>query len=338
MPSYVLYLATYGWWLYCRLIFDKELFEHSDMLFYLWLVCLVFFHISSTRTIHTRYGYTKTTFTHHNKWLQGMIYASCLPIVFFDWPCARNFALFLTQTWRRFWPVIFLFKAMFVASIWAVIVVYMDYNDHWQYYGWLGLSICASLVVLVQFATLLKLYVWIFYLAPFLLYWVLYLIMWPFFKCCACARWCLGLNKVRKDDAEVGEANEADIDDIENEGGDEEDFNMNSDRDLNVRADKYRIDDEENKYLETDANLNTGGKKKKGKKKKSPAKKNKKAEKKDEGEEKEEKKPNPKKKQKKVYKTPIEDLWYFARVWRALQPKYCHHCHYEIQGHTEEFF
>lgn len=39
-----------------------------------------------------------------------------------------------------------------------------------------------------------------------------------------------------------------------------------------------------------------------------------------------------------VYVTPIEELWYFARVWRALLPRYCNFCDEEILSWQEEYF
>jgi hypothetical protein len=84
LPSYVLILATYGWWLYCRLIFDGKLFNNSDMAFYGWLLFVIYLHITSIRTINTRSGYSKDTFAHKNGWIQWMIYISLLPLVFLD--------------------------------------------------------------------------------------------------------------------------------------------------------------------------------------------------------------------------------------------------------------
>lgn len=165
--------------------------------------------------------------------------------------------------------------------------------------------------------------------------------MWPFLKCCSCARSCLGLNKKRKDenDISVSEEGKADVQDeavvyeggdVESdEGGDEEDpeNGLGTDRSLDVnghldRVDRYRVDD---RYLETDDNLQ-GGKKKK----------NKINFEEDESEE-DQQKVKKQKKKRKVYNTPIEDLWYFARVWRALQSKYCKYCENELLNHHEEF-
>mmetsp|Transcript_21889 Transcript_21889/g.19431 ORF Transcript_21889/g.19431 Transcript_21889/m.19431 type:complete len:193 (+) Transcript_21889:41-619(+) len=186
IPSYVLYWNVYGWWVYCKIIFDEdELFEHSDLLMYFWLMFSIYLHVVTIRTLTSRYGYSKTTFTHNNKVIQGGIYLFALPLVFLDWECARNFSFFLAVTWRKFWFLIFIVEAAAVGSVWSVILLHMDYNDYWHYIGWIGFSSSFTILALVKFAWLLRLYVWLFYLVPLILYWVLYILMWPFLKCCS---------------------------------------------------------------------------------------------------------------------------------------------------------
>lgn len=138
----------------------------------------------------------------------------------------------------------------------------------------------------------------------------------------------------------------------EHEGGDEEEGLPDTDRNLNVnglydRANRYRERDEDDKNLETEAGLqeNAKGSKKKKKrgksksKKKSPNKKAKKAQSKDgpvnvkKGADKETKAKNAMKRDLRN----IHELWFFSRVRRCLQPKYCNHCDDEIKDHHEDF-
>lgn len=124
------------------------------------------------------------------------------------------------------------------------------------------------------------------------------------------------------------------------EGGDEEEGLPDTDRNLQVnglydRANRYRERDEDEKNLETEAGLNDkpkGSKKKKKRaksksKKKSPGKKSKKTTAKGKpeavkkGADKETKEQNAKKRDLRN----IHELWFFSRVRRSLQPKYCNH-------------
>mmetsp|Transcript_21889 Transcript_21889/g.19432 ORF Transcript_21889/g.19432 Transcript_21889/m.19432 type:complete len:126 (+) Transcript_21889:770-1147(+) len=90
------------------------------------------------------------------------------------------------------------------------------------------------------------------------------------------------------------------------------------------RAERYRPDA---RYLETEHELNSNNQNSSSKDQKSKDTDDIKGADKQKG-----------KKKRKIYKTPIEDLWYFARVYRALQPRYCHHCEKELRNHHEEFF
>jgi len=137
----------------------------------------------------------------------------------------------------------------------------------------------------------------------------------------------MGLNKKRKDedDISVSEEGKADVHSEEDrkesmdlEGGDEEEFDnvMGTDRSLEVNGHYDRAERNRNngRYLETENEMNPNNQESSSRELRS----------KDTDDEKDKKKKD-KKKKRKVYKTPIEDLWYFARVWRALQPRYCHH-------------
>lgn len=84
LPTYILIICTYGWWLYSRIVW-YDMFKNSDLLFYLWLVFIVYFHISVIRTINSRYGYTKNTFTVKNQWGQWALYLLGFPFLFMDW-------------------------------------------------------------------------------------------------------------------------------------------------------------------------------------------------------------------------------------------------------------
>jgi hypothetical protein len=277
----------------------------------------VYLHICHIRTINTRFGYSDTIFKHRKKPIQWGIYLSGLPVVLLDWECARNFSFFLAQTFCKFWPIIFLLKASIVASIWIVIGIYMDYGNHWEYYGWLGLSLSTTVLALCQFGYFLKLWAITVYLVPFTIYWIVYLFMLPFMACCSCARYCMGREKKQTDKPEeLGEDNSNKIAEFKNdgeyEGGDDEE-EYNTARNVNSdgyygRAEAYR-DDEENRYVETDANIAGTKKKKMGKNAK-------KAKKTSKPKEKNAKSPT------KRDMRRLEDLYFFPRVWRCLHPKY----------------
>lgn len=93
-----------------KIIFEEHLFDHADVLIWCWLLTVIYLHISCIRTINSRFGYSKTTFSHRNKAVQGLIYLTLLPLVLLDWKCARNFSFYLAQTWAKFWFIIFLVK------------------------------------------------------------------------------------------------------------------------------------------------------------------------------------------------------------------------------------
>lgn len=143
------------------------------------------------------------------------------------------------------------------------------------------------------------------------------------------------------------EENQLEFDELQHDGGDEED--LGTDRNINAggyydRADRYRVDTDNN-YLDTQADIakkKPKKKKAKGKaKKKSPNKAASKTPKKSMDSNKEDKKTDGSDKDKKPKKKRdlrnLHDLGYFNRVWRSLQPKYCSHCDEEIRCHHEEF-
>mmetsp|Transcript_25928 Transcript_25928/g.25732 ORF Transcript_25928/g.25732 Transcript_25928/m.25732 type:complete len:170 (-) Transcript_25928:178-687(-) len=158
----------------------------------------------------------------------------------------------------------------------------------------------------------------------------------------------MGLNKKRKDedDISVSEEGKADVvsseppqnsipiqESSDYEGGDEEDPDgaLHTDRSMNLResqrrSEKYRIEEDR---IETEGNLNN---------RKSISKRESSKEE-DEKDQKDKKKKSNKKdkKKRKIFNSPIEDLWYFARVWRALMSKYCHTCDKEILSYQEDY-
>jgi hypothetical protein len=356
IPSYILILATYGFWLYCRIIFDELLFDHSDMAFYAWLAFVIYLHITSIRTLNTRYGYTETTFVHKNPWIQGILYATLMPIVILDWKWMKGFSLFLAQTWKKFWIVLLFVKLCAIGSIWGVIVGYMDYENYEQYIGWLGFSICVTALFLVKFTFFLDIYVWVMYLAPFGIYWVLFLILLPFMKCCQCASWWVGQH-LKSDESYEYEEEVKDVkpyvrqtsaDDIENDGGDEEELpgygeggNMATERSLEVRGNygrgsRYEVGVDVDPNDATSAavpNKKVKKVKKRGSRGCCCCKSSTKPKLSKEAQEEVIKE----KRLKRVYKTPIEQLWFFARVWRALNNKYCSFCDWEMLSWQEEY-
>jgi hypothetical protein len=272
----------------------------------------------------------------------------------------KGFSFFLAQTWKKFWVILLFAKLCAIGSIWGVIVGYMDYENYEQYVGWVGFSTCVTALFLVKFTFFLDIYVWVLYLAPFGIYWVLFLILFPFMKCCECANWLVGRH-LKSDESfeyeeeeEVGKpyARQASAEDIENDGGDEEEEelpgygeggNMATERSLEVRGNygrgsRYEVGanlDEQNDAI----NEAVPNKKvKKGRKKKrtrgcccckTSAKQKLSKEAQEEV--------IIEKRRKRIYKTPIEELWFFARVWRALNNKYCNFCDWEMLSWQEEY-
>ena len=204
------------------------------------------------------------------------------------------------------------------------------------------------MLALIQFPFFLKFWTYLVYLVPFLCYCVLYVIMWPFMQCCRCARVCMGTEKKKpRTDEDIGDSvsHKEGVDleggeEVVYEGGDD-DNNLQTDRNLNVRgmydrADRYR-ETEENKYLETSEAM-TGNNSKKGKRgRKDKKSKSKEKTKKAKGKSKSPAKnadtttAKPKKERKeKKHKDlarrdtrEMEDLGFFSRIVRSLQPKYC---------------
>lgn len=190
----------------------------------------------------------------------------------------------------------------------------MDYNDNWLYFGWVFFGSCLSALTLTQFPFFLKLWVFLVYLVPFVIYLIVYIIMWPFTKCCKCARALMCMRDYSKEDkAEIGEN---DSHKEEYEGGDEEDP---AGTERNIKADGYY--DRADRYLETDAELNRTKKTKKarkGKKRKTPSK----GENKDITSKSKDTIDSAEKPPKKRDLRNLHDLGFFNRVWRCLQPKY----------------
>lgn len=315
IPSYFLTIGVYGAWLFCRLVFGY-MFDNSEILFYFWLATIVYLHVASIRTINSRYGYSEDTFKCKNKFGQWFIYGTGFPIVFLDWECPRNFSLFIAKTWHDFWVPLFFVKAALVGSVWAVLSVFMEYDNTLQYFGWLVFGTLYTIFVFINHPWVLKLYFLVFYFVPFIAYIILWVVTWPFIKIFgACWGKCCRKSSYGDTDSQV-----------EHEGGEEDEESKRTDRDFGVdRRVNYRTDTDADR-LETNAGLSEN---RKNKKKRRKGKKNRDDRPVDHDDNQPSRNPNK--------DIDLDEYNFFSRAWKCIQPKYCDHCDHEIRVHQQYF-
>lgn len=363
IPTYLLIISAYGWWLYSRIVWF-DMFNNSDMVFYLWLAITVYFHIGLIRTINSRYGYTKETFTVKNFYGQWALNLLGFPLVFLDWKWARGFSFYIAQTWNRFWIVLMLIKILAIVSVWVVLGYFLDVKNDQKIVS-VFFVICFTVIAFINHPWIMKIWYLLVYFVPFIVYIIVKIIIYPF----TFWTWCLACWKCCKKSEESEEYDSrSNRSDVAHEGGDEEESgfpedinNLDSARGFEPKIKKKKVkkakgkakskpkaskSDRSKNYLESDIekgdqsqpneHLDTNtpiddksDKKKKIKRSKSKEKPN------EQGKQKEDDKNKVKKGDRDT--KDLDSLNFFSRGWRWLKARYCIKCDRMIKVHHPEF-
>lgn len=254
----------------------------------------------------------------------------------------------MAQTWNRFWIPLLVVKSLAVISVYVVMGYFLDTDNNEKIVS-VFFVIVFTVLAFTNHPWVMKIWLLLLYLVPFVVYLLVRIIIWPFTLCCRCCR-----RKADDADSDAAES-KSNRSEIVYEGGDEEDAKegedihaMDSARDLEVKPKKKvkakrtkakskpkeKAEKERNKieeftsndiekadpsqaeHLETNAAMSEPKKKVKKSKKKNQ---NKKDDKKDENDK--AKDPNAKKKADRDTKN-LDELNFFSRSWRCLKPRY----------------
>lgn len=215
IPTYLLIIYTYGWWLYSRITWVNA-FNNSDMVFYLWLVLLIFFHIGIIRTINSRYGYTKDTFKVENFYGQWLLYILWFPLVLLDWKWMRNFSFYIARTWEKFWFILFILKIGAIASVWVVLGYYLDKNNQRELIS-VNFVFGFTVITFMNHPWIMKIWLLVIYFIPFIVYIIAKVIIYPF---TFCLWWWFCWRKI-SDDSSANDSR-SNRSDVANEGGDDD--------------------------------------------------------------------------------------------------------------------
>lgn len=133
--------------------------------------------------MNSRFGYSKTTFSVKNDYGQWAVYLLGFPLVFLDWKCARGFSFYIAQTWNRFWIPLFFLKIGAVASVYAVMGRFLD-TDAYKEILCVFFVVSFTLMAFMNHPWVMKIWLLLVYLVPFIVYLIIRIIIFPFTFCC----------------------------------------------------------------------------------------------------------------------------------------------------------
>ena len=223
IPTYLLVIYTYGWWLYSRIIWVNA-FTNYDLVFYLWLALTFIFHVGVIRTINSRYGYSKEWFSVKNFYGQWLIYLLGFPLIMLDWQCMRNFSYYLARTWNKFWIILYFLKLGAIASVWTVLGYYLD-KDNYKMILSANFVFGFTVLTFLNHPWIMKIWLLIIYFVPFIVYIIAKIIIYPF----TFWLWCWFWWKKRSDDSDANDSRSNRSDVAHEGGGDESNKDSNFD-------------------------------------------------------------------------------------------------------------
>ena len=191
IPHYVLIMLTYGWWVWNFIVFD-DIFDDFRAMMALWFFAILWLHMHSIRTIHTRVGYDEKTFYPENKVALGFSYGFLLPIIFFDSKSGRGFVYYLARAWENYWIVLYIIKGLILALAYFPLSFYIEGKDDEAIravgHTYSGISI--TVLMCMIYPWFFKTFVCLFYIIPWILYTIGWILLFPFEKWCACVKRC----------------------------------------------------------------------------------------------------------------------------------------------------
>jgi len=90
----------------------------------------------------------------------------------------------MAQTFRKFWIILSLIKIGICLSVYLVLSFYIKPGDVLEPIGQSYFAASFTLLMLMTFPWVYKLYVIIFYIVPWVIYMIVWIILFPFEKCC----------------------------------------------------------------------------------------------------------------------------------------------------------
>jgi hypothetical protein len=150
-----------------------------------WFICIILFHMASLRTIHTRVGYNKETFYPKDGISLAFSYVFLLPFVFCDSPTLIGFVLYLAKAWHRYWIVLMFVKIGILASMYLLLSFYIENEDNKEMraVGHTYFGVSMTLLMVLIFPWVWKITTFVFYIIPWCLYTIGWLLAYPFEKC-----------------------------------------------------------------------------------------------------------------------------------------------------------